>query len=364
MTAAHKKALKAGLLGGFRATGLLGLARRLTRSGFNIIGFHGVSIEDEHVRFPTLFISPEAFERRLQWLTRHYRIVSLDEALRQYHAGRIEPHQVVLTFDDGFYNFHAAAAPLLRKYGAAATVYMVTDDIESDEPMYNLLLRDLVLASRQPRVQGLPTPASADADLTSRAARERLVGEVLAHFYATCATREAKFAYCRLVGAAVGVDVEARLRARLWDRLNAAEVRELVDEGFSLQLHTHSHHNVVEHRERVRDEVRTNRRELERLTGTSAVHFCYPLGLWDKGVWDDLRAEGVESAVTTRNGPNFAQTPVLGLRRYLTGEAMSDLEFEFGLSGLRWLVHGARHPRQRYEASEKRLRYKDRPELY
>jgi hypothetical protein len=121
---------------------------------------------------------------------------------------------------------------------------------------------------------------------------------------------------------------------------------------------------VVEHREIVRDEVRTNREVLERLTGRRALDFCYPLGLWDKAVWPDLRAEGVRSAVTTRNGPNYTATPALALRRYLTGEAMTDLDFEFGLSGLRWLAHAARRPASRFEASEKRLRYKHQPELY
>jgi hypothetical protein len=81
-------------------------------------------------------------------------------------------------------------------------------------------------------------------------------------------------------------------------------------------------------------------------------------------VWPDLTLEGVRSAVTTRNGPNYPQTPVLALRRYLTGEAMTDLDFEFGLSGLRWLAHAIRRPASRFEASEKRLRYKQQPELY
>jgi len=364
VNAARKKQVKRVLLQACRTMGLLAAARQMTRSGFNIVGLHGVSLEDEHRRFPTLFISPETFERRLQLLTRHYRIVALDDVLAQHAAGRVAPNQVVLTFDDGFYNFAAAAAPLLRKYGAPATVYMVTADVESDEPMYNLLLRDLVLSTTRPQVAGVPTPADGPHDVRSARGREAVVGQVLAHFYATCATPAQKMAYCRLVGEAVGVDVDAKLRGRIWDRLNAQEVAALTEEGFSLQLHTHSHHNVVEHRERVRDELRTNRRELARLTGRDPVHFCYPLGLWDKAVWDDLRAEGVQSAVTTRNGPNFPQTPALALRRYLTGEAMTDLEFEENLSGLRWLTHAVRRPGQRYEASEKRLRYKDQPELY
>ncbi len=359
-----RDALKSSLLHVSRATGMIAAARWLTRTGFNIVGLHGVSLEDEHVRFPTLFISPATFERRLQLLTRRYRIVSLDDVLAQHREGRIRPHQVVLTFDDGFYNFLGQAVPLLEKYGAAATVYVVSNDIETADPMFNLLLRDMVLACRSGRVTGLPHAPTATVDLTTSRAREAAVAAVLVPLYADCRSSESRLAYCHAVAEALDIDVAARLRARIWDRLSAAEVREVVARGFDVQLHTHSHRNVVEHRDVVREEVGTNRQILERLTGRPALDFCYPLGLWDKAVWPDLQAEGVRSAVTTRNGPNYPGTPALALRRYLTGEAMSDLDFEFGLSGLRWLAHAARRPGSRLEASEKRLRYKQQPELY
>ncbi len=86
-----KEIIKETVLRVSRATGMTAAARVLTRGGFNIIGFHGVSLEDEHVRFPTLFISPEAFERRLQFLVRHYSVVPLQEVLEQHRNGRIRP---------------------------------------------------------------------------------------------------------------------------------------------------------------------------------------------------------------------------------------------------------------------------------
>jgi peptidoglycan/xylan/chitin deacetylase (PgdA/CDA1 family) len=360
----QKKALKHGMLWATRLAGVTALSRALTRRGFNIIGFHGISIEDEHRRFPTLFISPDSFERRLQFLTKRYRIVSLEDAVQQHRAGDLRPNQVVLTFDDGFYNFLGQAVPILKKYGAHGTVYVVTSDVESGEPTFNLLVKDLILSTRRRSATGLPHAPDVTCDLSSPARRDQLVTSVVDALNTTCDTTEKRFAFSRAVGAALDVDVEAKLRARLWDRLSPAEVREVADAGFGVQLHTHSHRNVIGFRQQVRDEVRTNRQVLERLTGRSAVHFCYPLGLWDRAVWADLRAEGVETAVTTRNGPNFPQTPALSLRRYLVGEAMSELEFEFGLSGLRWLMHAAVSPARRFAPSEKKVRYSEQAELY
>ena len=358
------KIVKHGVLQVSRATGLTALARTLTRNGFNIVGFHGVSLADEHLRFPTLFISPEAFERRLRFLSRRYRIVPLDAIVEQHRAGRIRPRQVVLTFDDGFYNFLGAAIPLLKQYGAPATVYVVTAEVESGEPLYNLLLRDVILSTKRSSATGLPHAPELSCDLSTRRARDTLLNDALGYFTATCGTAEERLAFCRTFAAVLDVDVDAKLRARLWDRLTPSELETVVAAGYDVQLHTHTHRNVIRYGDEVRDEVRTNRQHIERLTGKPAVHFCYPLGLWHRGVWPDLRAEGVESAVTTRNGPNYPATPPLALRRYLTGQAMTDLEFEFELSGLRWLTRTVLRPAGRFEPSEKRLRYAERPELY
>ena len=359
-----RKALKRAVLEVSRTFGVTALGRVLTSGGFNIIGFHGVSLEDEHERFPTLFISPESFERRLRFLSSHYEIVPLEEALRQHRARRIRPRQVVLTFDDGFYNFLGRAVPILKQCQAPATVYVATAEVESGEPTFNLLAKDVVLSTRRTSATGLPDAPDASRDLSTPAARTTVATAVVKALSRMCSTRAERQAFCETLARALDVDVEAKLRSRAWDRLTPIELRQVAEDGFDVQLHTHSHRNVVENRERVRDEVRDNRRSIEGMAARSAVHFCYPLGLWERSVWADLTAEGVQSAVTTRNGPNFPETPALSLRRYLTGEAMTDLEFEFALSGVRWLTQACMKPAVRYRPSEKRVRYKDQPDLY
>ena len=363
-TFTNKKALKRAILQVSRASGITALGRILTRRGFNIIGFHGVSLEDEHERFPTLFISPESFERRLRFLVKHYEIVPLQAAIEQHRASRIRPNQIVLTFDDGFYNFLGRAVPILKQYQAPATVYVVTAEVESGDPAYNLLARDAILATRRTQAKGLPDAPDRLRDLSTVAARDAAVRDITAALSRSCETASHRLEFCRALGSALDVDVEAKLRARLWHRMTPPEVRQVVADGFDVQLHTHNHRNVVENRAIVRDEIRRNRQSLESMSQKPAAHFCYPLGLWHRAVWDDLVAEGVESGVTTRNGPNYPETPLLSLRRYLTGEAMTDLEFEFGLSGVRWLARTAIDRAGRYAPSEKRVRYKEQPDLY
>ena len=80
-------------------------------------------------RFNKLRVPPAAFERQLQWLVdRGWRFAFLSEL----DAGRDLRKTVVLTFDDGFRDNYLAAHPLLVKYGAKATLFLVEDRMERD----------------------------------------------------------------------------------------------------------------------------------------------------------------------------------------------------------------------------------------
>jgi len=64
---------------------------------------------------PELFVT-EAFLRRRFEIIRDggYMILPLGEAVARLRGGTLPGRSVVITFDDGFYNFIAAAAPLLE----------------------------------------------------------------------------------------------------------------------------------------------------------------------------------------------------------------------------------------------------------
>jgi peptidoglycan/xylan/chitin deacetylase (PgdA/CDA1 family) len=82
-----------------------------------ILAYHAV---DPHWRSP-LSVAPALFERHLEWLVRHRRIVPLTEAVARRGARRA----VALTFDDGFASVHAHAVPRLLAAGATATVFPI-----------------------------------------------------------------------------------------------------------------------------------------------------------------------------------------------------------------------------------------------
>ena len=80
-------------------------------------------------RFNKLRVAPERFEQQLRYLAEHgWRFAFLSELADLADTSKT----VVLTFDDGFRDNYLAAHPLLAKYGAKATLFLVVDRFDRD----------------------------------------------------------------------------------------------------------------------------------------------------------------------------------------------------------------------------------------
>ena len=351
-----KQRLRYGLLWCLRAVGGFALGRLLTRRAVMIVGWHGVSLEREHERFASLFVSPASMRSRLAFLKKHYSVIDLDELGRQHVSGQFEPRQIVLTFDDGFENFAAAAVPLLREFGMTATNYIVSEYLDTRSPNHRMVVRDLVrLAPRRDQPVMLPGGTSVAAGAGVGAFETAALKE----FDALERSTAIRARYVESLAGALGVDLVALLDARVWHCMAPDTVRALAREGFAMQLHTHSHFNVVDHAEIAGEQVRLCRAAVERTTGLPAPHFCYPSGRWTRSIWPALEREGVRTATTTRAGPNFPSTPLLALRRLMNGEDRTQLEFEFELSNLRWLLARAVGKAEHATPTEKLRAYRE-----
>src|SRR5947208_2532423 len=67
------------------------------------------------------------FAEYMEYLTRHYRVVSLSDMVEELQRGTLRPYTTAVTIDDGYYEAFSLAAPVLRKYGVPATFFVVSD---------------------------------------------------------------------------------------------------------------------------------------------------------------------------------------------------------------------------------------------
>ena len=94
-----------------------------------ILMYHMIRERLRGGRFNKLRVAPTEFERQLDWLVGNgWRFAFLSELGDLTDVSKT----VVLTFDDGYRDNYTAAHPLLLKYGAKATLFLVEDRFDRD----------------------------------------------------------------------------------------------------------------------------------------------------------------------------------------------------------------------------------------
>ena len=81
---------------------------------------------------PGMFVTGPTFERHLALLTQSYTLVTIDQ-MGRWLAGdaTFDRPPCALTFDDGWRDNYEVAFPILQRYGAPATVFLITGAIGS-----------------------------------------------------------------------------------------------------------------------------------------------------------------------------------------------------------------------------------------
>jgi peptidoglycan/xylan/chitin deacetylase (PgdA/CDA1 family) len=330
-----------------RATCARGFNRSLSNSKWRqskllILCYHGISQDDEHEWSPTLFMSPQTFECRLEILKENsYSVLALSEAIDRLAKSSLPPKSVVLTFDDGMANFRTVALPILRKYGYPATVYLRTDYCYYQRPVFHPVCPFILWKQRHTIVAANPKLGWLEAqDLRTQEGRGRAWSNLRRFEEAGNLSDEGRDALLLELARHVGLDYEAFLEGRILQIMSPEEVSAIAQEGVDIQLHTHRHRLIptLGQGQELREEIEENRKRILQLTGHNPVHFCYPSGRYNAQCLPALRQLGIATATTC--DPDLAtrtSNPLL-LPRYVDTEVQTQDSFYAWISGVGGLL--------------------------
>jgi peptidoglycan/xylan/chitin deacetylase (PgdA/CDA1 family) len=278
--------------------------------GIAVLMYHEIAPRQTEVFrwFPVLCTTPETFTAQVEWLSRHFEIISMDEAHRRLQDGTADDSRaVVITSDDGWRGFYQQAMSTLQ--GRDATIYVTTGVLQGEVPWYvrwRLLLEQYphllrVLAHDVGRLEPFR-----DADKAIAALKQLDYARI-------CALWDQTIKDVRLDEAGLPED---------WF-MREEEVRDAAKSGFTIGAHT-VHHPILTHEfeEIARREVTESKRDLEALTGLSVRHFAYPNGDHNEQVVRCVRESGFATAVTTQAGWNTVGSDVYRLHRFDVHETM------------------------------------------
>lgn len=333
------KSIKQRTLSAANSAGVLSLARGSAWRGRRllILGYHGVSTDDEHEWDSELYIPPSLLRERFDTLRAGgYRVLPLADAIRQLYDGSLPSRAVSITFDDGAYDFLVRALPILEDFGYPATVYLTTYYSRFQRPVFNTMLRYLLWKARDRalRTSGL-TGDSAVLPLASREDREAAFDALARACIAQRMSGSDKDGVLATVAERLDIDYFDLIRRRFLHLMAPDEVARLPRKLVDVQLHTHRH-RVPADAAGFEREIADNRREIAAMTGLGAhhtAHFCYPSGVTHPSFPGWLRQLGVTSATTCFPGIASTKSDPLLLPRLIDTMNVSRLEFEGWLSG-------------------------------
>jgi peptidoglycan/xylan/chitin deacetylase (PgdA/CDA1 family) len=314
-----------------------------------ILCFHGISLEDEHEWRPYLYIRPQQLDRRIEILQRgKYAVLPLAEALERLYRKDLPERSIVLTFDDGGYDFYAQAYPRLKQTNFPVTVYLTTYYNALELPIFSLICSYMMWSACgrggvDLREFGSPQVTA----MESAEARQQAADQIVAWTDGQNLNGSQKNEIAARLAHKLGIDYQGLLAKRILQLMNQREVRELAGAGVDFQLHTHRHHTPLKE-PLFRAEIAENRKRIAEVTGSIPKHFCYPGGAYRPEFLPWLRSENIVSAVTCDTGIATPGSNPLLLPRLVDTSGRSDLEFESWVNGVGHFISARKKARLAY----------------
>ena len=285
-----------------------------------VLMYHELARDDADIEAWTVMRESD-FVRQLEFLVRHYDVVSLDHVLGRVKSPKASRRpRVVITFDDGDRGNATVLLPIIEAFKVPVTIYIATRQV-ADAKSYWF---DRI-------INALQTNQAATVDLrayglgTYRINRVR--GEKNWHWI-SCLLEDLKSLAPEIREAAVesvlgGLPPAEHARGSQIEPLSVGQVTSLATSPY-ITIGAHSHcHNILSQLKpaEIEQSIRLSKSLLENWTGRPVDHFAYPDGVYNDTVSEIVRRAGFRSAVMTeptlwRDGDSSFGIPRIGVGRY------------------------------------------------
>jgi peptidoglycan/xylan/chitin deacetylase (PgdA/CDA1 family) len=256
----------------------------------------------------------EAFTAQMRWIRAHCDPIAPEAIVDRARDGVRARPAVLVTFDDGYRDYHDLAHPVLRELGIPALVFLATSFLDEGGMMWTDAVQWAALSTRRDRVR-LPWPEKSTGGpviaLPDGAARAALGERARAHLK-RLPDEERRAAMAALLDELGGPP--ARPREMLsWD-----EARRTMDvTRFGGHSHTHPILSRLD-RAAAEREIRTCRDRIAAETGVVPTAFAYPNGRPEDYTAETqaiLRGLGFTAAYATSEGIAGRQTDWMAVKR-------------------------------------------------
>lgn len=306
------------------ACGGLTLLRRHNRFIPQILMYHRI------VDLPFIAgLAPYKFEKQIAYLTKHFRVVSIETLIHEVRHNQVKPYTLAITFDDGHQDFYENAWPILKKYQIPATLYVTTGFISKELWLWPDLLKYIILNAHNKQIEIHPLGQVSLVTEDLSLSWHRLGDHCLT------LDKETREQFIRQIAELASIELPVTPAAPFlpvtWEQL-----REMKREGLDVGSHTISHPilkglDLVQLQAELIGSAQTIQQQLQQ----KPKGICYPNGRLidiDPSVITQAEAAGYEYGLLARNHPIQPQEP------FLIGRLATHNDFDY----FKWLL--TRHP--------------------
>lgn len=292
-----------------RAAGAFALFRIANRSRALIVTYHRFSRDGGGGT-----ISARQFQQHVEYLATHYRLMPLSRLAADLRAGHaITPGTAIITIDDGYRDAYEIATPILRRFKAPATLFVVTDFVDRKGWMWTDKTRFLTAHARTSKLDARIGDQTFEAGLNgsdSRLAAAARINSLLKRL-----PDEAKEKALSEITTSLGVRLPD-LPPDEYGPISWQQAREMESSHIEIGSHTLTHPILTRvSDERLLSEMLKSRERLEAVLGHQIDMLCYPNGDYDGRVQRAAAASGYSCAVTVELGFNDIKVDPMRLRR-------------------------------------------------
>jgi peptidoglycan/xylan/chitin deacetylase (PgdA/CDA1 family) len=320
------------------------LRRRAEGGSFCVITYHGILPDGYRVSDPQQdgsLVTADNFRSQLRLLKKCYRVVTPDQVRDWLVDGKALPElAVLLTCDDGLRNTLTGMAPILQAEELSCLFFVLgASAAERHSQLWYEELYTMLLAPPSGRYAIEPVGTF---DLGDRTQRRSLWGRLLKTLSQHDQPTRTGFLKAARVEFGLPEQWDARVSneeasQQRFSILNAADLRELVQQGMGIGAHTLNHPILSQQSsDQAWKEISESRSLLEAAVGTQIWALAYPFGDPASVTAREFRMaeqSGFQCAFMNVGGGFGAQLPRFALPRVHVTADMTLSEFEAHVSG-------------------------------
>ncbi|MCB0748064.1 MAG: polysaccharide deacetylase family protein, partial [Ignavibacteriae bacterium] len=242
--------------------------------GLKIFYYHLIS-ETEKDYYPhQSTITTKVFEEQIKYYSNRYEIITINEAYKRFQSGSKLDKQLVITTDDGFSENYTNVCPILEKYKAKGSFFLIENSIDNKMMMWRHIL--FILRAKVDNTTLYEEVKSLSKEFEIIAPEKDV--DMLKWSYRQFPNKSKDNICKSLWNRIMPMSVEEYL-ANNSTYLTSEQIKEMLQNGHTIGSHSKTHPNTeLLNVEELDFEVNKSLKRLEEKFETKVISFAFPFG--------------------------------------------------------------------------------------